>query len=268
MSGTACAAVLVLVGSVAFVIHMDALRVARVEVHGALPGQDTRLEHEAWSRIRGTYLWVIPRDSIFLVRGTSVAAALVLADPRLRTVEADLERMRVLRVNVLNRKPEAKWCGEAVPPAAYGTTLSDTTATSAPVRWGHCYIMDETSYIYENDTEPPLDLPRYYGPLEHAEPIGQAFIESTEYAATARLRAELARAGYVTTAMLLVDETQSELYLENGTRVLIRRGAAAEEVLRELSAATGAEALRDTRDIEYLDLRWKGKAYYRYRDGS
>jgi hypothetical protein len=124
--------------------------------------------------------------------------------------------------------------------------------------------MDKNSFIY---ARAPLYTgkiyTRYYGPLEYAEPLGQPLVPVGEFLAWQSLADTMRGGEHVPVAILFTDEHDVEVYLQGGVRVLLPRNEL-EQAYTRLTALYESEALRETEDVEYIDLRFGTKAFVKY----
>jgi cell division septal protein FtsQ len=258
--------VLIVVG-VQWALARPTVRIQDVRIQGAGSTPTQLLQASVRAALTGMYAGMVPKDNTFFVNTANVRDRLLSLFPRLKDAQVRRDGLSALAVLVTERTPRALWCGDIVPSIAYeaGRTHTDDEPEEL---WGSCYLMDDESYIFA--AAPVYTgnvLPRYYGPLDHAEPIGQHFISPQEFDYWSSLYAALSDAHLNVRAFLVVDEQEIEFYLADGVRVLARRDTTPEKIVRQLTAAHGAPSVGDFSTIEYIDLRFPDKVYYKYRSG-
>ncbi len=255
----------VLVMGLLYALTWEGFRVQElvVSTNGALPvGEVTDL---AMEHIRASSLLFVPRTSIFLLDIKGLHALLHDTYPRIESVQVRRTGVTAAVIQIRERVPEALWCGDVVPPIAYAR--ASTRAGSADEAWGSCYLLDQNSFIYSRaPVYTGSRYPRYYGSLEKAQPIGQYFIEADEFRRLQHLLELLASSGVETTALLLLDERDMELYLSEGLRVIVARDHAPEVFLRRMTASLEADVIDRSREVEYVDFRFGSKVFIKYRD--
>jgi len=233
----------------------------QVETDGILTEEE--LLGVATDVLRGRHALFIPNDTILFSGVHIVREELMRTFPRIEHVESKRPSTRAVTFVVQEREPAALWCGDVVPEIAYSTSQQQQHATEEA--WGTCYLMDEKGFVY---AKAPIFTGnvflRLYGPLEHASPIGQHFIEQGEFRRWVEFTAHLAENDLTVRAILFVDERDCELYLSNGLRVLVPRNDELERVRNRLVSALEEEVIDTDRNIEYVDLRFEGKAFIRY----
>ena len=246
-----------------YATHLDFLRLEQVTVDTDGIIEKSTLTAALGTNIDGTFLGVLPKDTVFRVSHNGIKDALLDEFPRIETIEFARTGFYDLHATVLERTPSALWCGDVVPPIAY-VKLSDLEGTSDNL-WGSCYLIDKSGYIY---ARAPLYsgnmMPRYYGSLEHAEPIAQQYIDTENFERWQKFNAILAENNLSSHAMLFVDERDVEVYLTNGLKVLMPRQEDVEVTARRLFALLDSGSIDVDKEVEYVDLRFGNKAFVKY----
>jgi cell division septal protein FtsQ len=250
-----------------YFLHAEPLRIQdiNIQTNGSLASD--LLEDTLEEAIAGNILFILPKDSLFFVRPSRLEQELYKRYPRIKYVSITRTGFLSLNVSMIERTPVALWCGDVVPAEAY--TAANSSANVSEELNGKCYWMDDQSFIYDRAPLYTGDLyPRYYGPLEHAEPVGQRFIDSDEFARWQDLYVSIEYGGVSAQSILFVDDRDVEVYLDNGVRVLMARSDDTDTIGARLKATLESDVLDLSRPIEYLDLRFGTKAFARYLDGG
>jgi len=246
-------------------LHTQPVRISDVFVstNGAIPTE--QVASAIWNELEGTYLWLIPKNSAFLVRNSSLETMIRDSYPRVSDVRVKRAGFHTINATLKEREPVALWCGDIVP-----TIANNTTKTEDPLPeelWGICYWMDENSFIYARAPMYTGNMyPRYYGPLDNADPIAQNYIQPEEFDAWQTFYTSFSTEELQAHAILFVDERDVELYLTNGLRVLMPRTEDTDLIQRRLEATLAADVIDLNREVAYLDLRFGGKAFVKYID--
>jgi len=250
---------------VAYGMQWHALRIQHiaVETDGVLDTKAvTALIQES---LNSNALWLFPRDSSFLVHTNSLEARVAASFPRAAEVTVRRAGLTTLAAHITERTPSALWCGDVVPQVAYTATIAPEERTED--MWGTCYLIDVNGYMYDRA---PLYtgniFPRYYGPLDSAEPVGQQFLLPSEFDRWQLFFEALHESNLEPLAVLFVDERDAELYLANGLRIQLPRDDNLDLIRRRLLATIEGDTIDLARTIEYLDLRFGSKAFVRYVD--
>jgi cell division septal protein FtsQ len=245
-----------------YIIQLDALRIRHVYIDsdGALTNDE--LLSSVTATLESTHAFVIPNNSWLFTPHALIAENLQKAFPRINTVRVQRTNSTDITISVEERRPDALWCGDVVPTLVRESI--ETQEHAADEAWGTCYLMDRNAYIY---ARAPLYTgniyTRYYGSLDHAEPIGQPLVPVEEFLAWQSLAETMHEGEHVPVAILFTDEHDVEVYLRGGVRVLLPRNEL-ERAYTRLMSLYESEALKETEDIEYIDLRFGTKAFIKY----
>jgi cell division septal protein FtsQ len=250
-----------------FGCHQDFLRISNtyVQTDGVLPEAEIASVLEA--ELEGSFFGIFPKDSALVSHNKSLEKKIYEQFPRVAETEVRRAGMHTLSANIIERTPEALWCGDVVPPVAY-EEVSDEERTKEEL-WGTCYLVDKKGYIY---AKAPIYsgnvFPRYYGSLKSGAPIAQQFIPEDQFTAWQKFYASLARDEVFPQALLFVDEQDVEVYLSNGLRILVPREDGPEVTHNRLLTLLNSKSLDTTRDIEYVDFRFGTKVFVKYSKGE
>ena len=127
--------VLVLVGIV-FLVRAPKFQVRTVNVVGTSVTDPSDVSEFVLNSLGGTYAWIFPRTSVFLVSNETIAALVKESFPRLKDVTVDRDGMSSLRVTVGEYPGVYLWCDDAC-------AFMDETGTvfaDAPYFSGSAYL--------------------------------------------------------------------------------------------------------------------------------
>jgi len=236
-----------------YLLNREEVLLSGVVVSGTEVLDAAQLEREALEHIEGKYLFTIPRSSVFLYPKYSIAAGVLESFKRVKEVEVYRGNWRTLHVDVVERKPHTQWCGE--------NRLEGVVP--------ECYFLDEDGYIYALAPASSGDAYfHFYGPIESGEPVGQYFLERGEYRALTLFLTTLREAGIAVEDLAVRDEMDYELYLKDGTQVILGRGQDLGRVYENLKSVLLSDAFEevDLSTVEYIDLRFGNKVYYKLKN--
>jgi cell division septal protein FtsQ len=254
-----------LVGGALYALTWEGFRIQDIIVstNGALPVQE--VTDLATGHINESSLLFVPRTSVFLLDVKGLQSTILNTFPRVESVKVRRTSITSAVIQIRERAPEALWCGDVVPPVAYAR--SSTRGTSAEEAWGTCYLLDHSGYIYARaPVYTGSQYPRYYGSLEKAQPVGQHFIETSEFTTLQHFFDVLEKKRLEPIALLLLDERDMEVYLGNGLRIIAARDHAPEALTNRIHASLEAEVFDLSRRIDYADFRFGSKVFVKYKD--
>lgn len=102
----------VLVGIV-FLVRVPRFQVKTINVVGTNVVDPSDISQFGLNTLEGTYAWVLPKTSIFLVSNDTMANLIAKRFPRLKSVEVDRDGMNSLRVTVVEFPGVYLWCDDA-----------------------------------------------------------------------------------------------------------------------------------------------------------
>lgn len=255
--------ILVLVG-IAYGSNAEQMRFKNIYVQTDGILSQTELANVIKTELDGKYFGVWPKDSVISIPKEQVETILQTSFPRIRTASVKRTGLFTLSASVLERLPVALWCGDVVPPTMQ--EQSEVNELHSENLWGTCYLLDTSGYIY---APAPLFsgnlFPRYYGSLEQAEPVAQQYIPEEEFVLWQNFYTTLESVtDAVPQALLFVDESDIELYLSNGLRILVPRKEEPGTIKHRLEALFASDNIKDIEAVEYVDLRFGNKAFVKY----
>lgn len=246
----AVAVVALVIGGLSYLAHVKSLQIRDVVVVGAEVVDESELTALAHEYLAGTYLWLFPKSNILIYPKEALQAQVLDSFKRLKTAEISFDSLHGITLTVTERPPEALWCGE--------NRLSQQGMAV-------CYFLDPEGYIYtEAPTFTGSVYVRFYGPLGMGEPVGQTFVPTEQFQALRNFLQTLTTRG-IKVAELALTDTDVELYLENGTKILFLKNQELPRVLDNLLSVFSAPEFKDMGlvNLEYIDLRFGNKVYYK-----
>lgn len=247
---------LLLVGAIRF-SGWEKFLIDRVAVGGTSAADQSVIEAAVWRRLNERFFLFFPRKNVILYPRLTLRTELLEEFPRLASVKIGLTERRTLSVAVTERQPAFVWCDAA-----------------------RCFFLDESGFIFSS--APQLSQPEFFlllGALPE-NPLGirplpvdflRLIAESSE-----RLAAVATRV-----AGEEVFVSRAERLDEKDWRFVLARTRSGEElpVIFDLSdssvsafvnleaaltnRALHAELLRRPWRLEYIDLRFGSKVFYK-----
>lgn len=229
------------------VSRLPVLQISSFSIRGNKVLDTGSVESLIKDRLGKFYFWVlIPRRNMLLYPKRAIASELLESYPRIDSVLLQLDSSRLI-VRINEREPHGIYCRDESP---------------------SCYLVDDDGYIF-------ADAPRFSGPVYftyitplEGNPIGQFVMGDAQYQAISIFAEELTHDGY---GVIGVRETRSgyyEMLLEHDAKILFNRAEDYSETHATLTSATRAESYAEQVDegkqLEYIDLRFGNKVYYRF----
>ncbi|MBU6388581.1 hypothetical protein KGQ72_01760 [Patescibacteria group bacterium] len=237
---------LILCAGAVYELRQNALRISHVQIYGA----DQSFADIATAAMRGYYVGLIPRDSIFFFPAGSIRADIINAHPDIAAVSIFRNGLTGLSIKVNDRVPIAWWCG--APPV-----LPDGLASSTPS--DSCYLFDASGFVYATSSlAQPVNAFILYESPANGNPIGSTLPNAQKLPAAFDFARELDTFGSPISAIVVrADEVDD--YFQSGTRVTYVLGNE-QNAFTALVSARGNLNLADG-SLDYVDLRFDGKVY-------
>lgn len=201
---------------------------------------------QASAELYGTYYFVLPRNSLFFVPEDDIRARLLDAYPDIEAVSIRSTGLTALSITLVPRAEAFVWCGVS------------------RAEQGPCFQVNAEGLVFAPVTDasstPALTV---YGAL--AGQVGETPV-----------RAHLAHAPQIPEALRFVKamqtlgarvgalsfrEDEADLYTEGGTRITYVLGR--EEEAAGIAASVFPQLSLNDGTLQYVDLRFSGKAYFK-----
>lgn len=239
---------LLLLSAVVYGLRQSAVRVSAVQVIDA----DASLAVYATDAMRGQYLGVIPRDSVFFFPEERIRADILADHSGIAAVSISRTGLTGISIKISARTPVARWCGLAPTPDADE----------------YCYIFDANGYIFEAaaSTTQTVNSFAVYAPLlgETEEPLRATIANSEALPHVFDLARQLGALGSPA-ARVVIRADEVDDILASGTRITYVLGHE-QEAYTALVSSQPDMNLSDG-SIDYVDLRFGGKVYLKKKFG-
>lgn len=243
--------VLTLIGGFLYIVRLPSLQVTAVSISGNSLVETQDLYDAVERELAHSYGWLVPKRNIFFIPEESIQASVLSQFPRVNSATLEFTTWSSLTLTVEERVPQAMWCGE--------NRLGEGSTPT-------CYFLDAQGFVYAPaPTFTGEVYLRFYGPLEAGEPVGQSFLTPAFFHSLLTFTNAVGASNVAIVEFALIDEEDAEVYLEDGTKILIDPSEDLERVLDNLLSVLHSDALRDRPQLklEYLDLRFGNKVYYK-----
>lgn len=221
-------------GAYASLSHIPEINISNIEVHGNNIVSQEELQNLVKSQLEGNYLNIFSKSNILLYSKSDIIASISDSYKRIKTIEVGRSNINTIYIAVDEREPHALWCNQ------------------------RCYFLDSVGYIY---TEAPIFSGNifftYNIPID-GEPIGTQLLSEDEFTTLGFLLELLEELEPI--QLSLIDNIDFEIEMKDGSKIYFSRdkdfGNIYDNLESVLSLLEGS--------IEYIDLRFGSKVYYRY----
>lgn len=234
---------LLILGAIVYGLWQSSVRISRIQIFGA----DESLSSYATQAMQGSYLGIIPRNSIFFFPEGHIRADLIAAHPEIAAVSIFRNGFTGLSVKVNSRVPIARWCG-----------------ASPQVTTNGCYFFDAKGFIYMavntavGSSTPLNSFMVYESFANENSPIGATLPNATDLPSAFDFARQLSTLGSPVISISFRNDEVDD-YLASGTRITYVLG----DEQNAFTALMSARANLNLADgsLEYVDVRFDGKVY-------
>jgi len=235
-------------------LHTPLVRVATIDISGVESVTMAELREAVRNKLSGTYLFVIPKDSIFFYPKRTIEQSLIERFPELKSVAVRAENFDTLAVAVAERSPQALWCG------------AGASSTG-------CVLMDEGGVVYAPAADFSGDAyVQYFGtvtPLLAGAPLATQYLTEKNYRELSALVVAIGETQKDDPiGQVVVDENNDvRIYFWKDFLLIFSLNDNSADVYERFTLALTAEPFTTHAlpDFEYLDLRFGDKLYYKLK---
>lgn len=254
--------VVVFVVGLALLSRLSALAITEVTVAGNKVLESALLYDVAAAKLEGNYLHLFSRRNFLIYPKRTIKQTILGTSARIESVDVARKDKHALTIVITERDPAHVWCGEAYP--------VDTLAPK-------CYFLDASGFAFADAPYFSGDAYfKFYGPLGGG--IGTQFIDSQRVQSLVGAAEAFRSIGFVPVALAADARGEYLLYIKVpetdplGYPVIkFRETNDTAAILANLDAALAVEPLatkvkEDLATLEYIDLRYDNKVYYKFND--
>jgi hypothetical protein len=255
----------VIVG-ISYLFKIKAVTVNEVKVEGNHVIFTEDIIDKVNSDISGSYLYIFPKNNIFLVPKNTIEHNLLSHFKRIENIHVFM-RDTTLYVSISERQATYLWCGNS---------MSESIDNSK------CYFLDDKGYIFS--TSPYFSGNVYvkiYGGLadDDTSVVGKNILGGDTFIKLIEFFDHLSSLELSPFAVLVKDNTEFELFLDdpiqnkNAPKILFKKDADYNKLFINLDSALKTNPLMDDfkknfSNLLYLDLRFDNKVYYKFSPTS
>ncbi|MCH7529539.1 hypothetical protein IIB50_00230 [Patescibacteria group bacterium] len=240
-------------GALGWLMGFDEVTIQNIVIKGHSIVDGDLLHTLAETHLTGSYFFLFPKNSIFIYPKHSIEASVLESFKRIKKVSVSFTDFQSIVVEVEERQPDALWCDN-----------------SADIQGGvgECYFLDDRGVIFAKAPVFSGNIFfRYYGAVE-GNPIGNTFLLPDEFSILRSFILSLYGLNISPIFLSVIDKDDIALYMEGGNKILFGRKQNLSDILSNLESILASDEFKDTgfSEIEYLDVRFGNKAYYKYRE--
>lgn len=245
-------AVLLSIPGLGWLMGFNEVTIQNIIIKGNSTVTTDKVDTIARGYLEGRYFFLFPKDSIFIYPQHSIEASVLESFKRIKEVSVSFKDFQSIVIEIKEREPDALWCDNA--PVQNGV--------------GNCYFLDSSGVIFAKAPVFSGNIFfRYYGDVE-GDPVGSAFLSPDEFSILRLFVLSLYELNISPVFLSIIGQDTMELYMEEGNKIIFGRRQNLSDVLSNLESILASDEFKDKgfSEIEYLDLRFGNKAYYKYKE--
>lgn len=246
----------VLVGAISWGIvafsTSSVITITEIKVSGTKVLDQKKVTEIAQTGLKEKYLYFVSRNNTFLYPRAKIKEDIMNAEKRVREVNIAVESNNVLHIELSERKPFALWCKEV-------KDMADD-----------CYFLDADGFIFAK-------APNFYGKvffkyydvLGDGDPVGKTYMDGAHLKVVQNFARDVSELGLVPFGLKVRSLGEYDFVLEKGGRIMFSDKDSFDQTLANLETLIGSQpALKDQSNIEFIDLRFGNKLFYKLRNSS
>ena len=255
--------VVVILGVFWKLLRLPEVVVEDISISGNTITKTEELRTVIEEELSGTYFFFIPKNSEFFLPRHSIEKEIISRFPRIESAEASLQGGDALLLEVSERTPHALWCGDV-----YLNTEDEL---------GHCYFMDDTSFVFAKAPDFTGNIFfKYFGALDDPDfsasssPLGHVYMQEADFSGLEVFLEAFKELGYIPVSFAKIGDGDVSVRMKSGVEILYGRDMRLAVVLDNLQSVLESNAFSNIaqEDVEYIDLRFGSKVYYKLRGGE
>ena len=272
----------------AWTTHLPEGTIANISVIGSSALLEEGVRSYVEEAIGGNYLGLFSRANVLIYPRRSIEEGLLDFFPNFLSASVSISDFPSIQVAIKEREPRYLWCGSfSLEEGVSGESASSTGAgevredkkPDAPSQ-KNCYFVDSDGVIFM--VAPDFSGLVYFefnGPSSGVAfressksefPLGYYLLPKGELEHVIAFKDYLNGLGIKSERAHVLENGDINLVLLNGVKIFWNRAQIAQTLLKNLDAAFGAnifsknDLIRENSSLEYLDLRFDRKVYYRF----
>jgi len=238
-------ALLVIFASFAYLARLKQLNIGEIEIAGNKTIDSGMIKASVEKDISGYYFWFFSKTNILFYPENKIKDDLFLQFKRLKDVAFSIKDGKILEVSISEREAKYLWCGDTLPEK--------------------CYFMDEAGFIFD-------EAPYFSGEV-YFKFYGIANTLKDNFKNLVLFKNTLENMGLKPVTLYVQENGDVEIFLSGtptGPEIILKIDSDFQVVAENLEAALTTEPLQSEfknkyASLEYIDLRYGNKVYYKFR---
>lgn len=237
-------------------LRLEQFQVSNILISGNKVIPQEKIQSIVEDNLSGTYFFLSPKTNIFFYPKSRITKQIEDEFERVKEVSVNFVNLKSIEVKILERTPKSMWCGVKKESAV-----------------GGCYFMDENGYIYAKAPDFGGNVFLKFFGLDYnslllgsESPIGVTIMDVEKFDKFTLFVDTLSEIGYKPISLARVDDHDFELYFNDGMKIIFGNDQDFEILLDNLQSVLDSGELVNRENIDYIDLRFGNKVYYKFKN--
>ena len=250
-----------------FLSRWERLQIENIEISGNKIIESKMILEKVEEDLTGHYLWVIPKTNFLLYPENSIKKELAEDFKRLENINVSIDTMRVLKIELSERKAVYTWCGDTLDSRTAGINTENK-----------CYFMNELGYVFDEAPYFSGDVYfRFFGKINRngEDPSGRYFLVDN-FGKLIFFLDTLKNIDIKPIALYVKEDGEAELYLSSNAslidspKIIFNIDTDLNKIAENIQASVATPVFKeqiekDPDSLLYLDLRFGNKIYYKFK---
>jgi len=243
MIGSFVLLILIIVGS-AYLSNSDSVKISNIYINDTSFFDKKEIEKIVREGLQGSHLMVFSKDNVLLFPKNEIEAKVKNFSKAIKKVSINLGGLQTISVQIEEYKPVAVWCNNTA-----------------------CYYLNEKGLVFDKAPDNyDKNLPQFHDWI-HDDPVGKNYTDPDTFQKIITLINLIAKVPLKVISINTEDGLTFNLNTDSKTRLLYEINDNPEEVANNLNTVLEKDAINRAQlnNIDYIDLRFGNKVYYKIR---
>lgn len=232
-------------------MNRESLKISVVQVSDLQFADEKKVQADVEEMLAGKYLGLISRRNALFIDRDDIAQKILERNIFIETARVSVKRFDVLQIDAVEFGAVAKWCGES---------------TKKKLR--ECYLMNSNGNIFTKEVViNKEDVPVFYGPISQDYIIGKSFLDSDQFKNVIQFVEKLKTLNIFVRSVETSDFETIVIQTTAGPYIMISTLNDSQTVIENLGVVIETEEINKAQlsNLEYIDLRFTNKAFYKIK---
>ncbi len=242
---------LILLASFIYLMNLESFKISVVEVSKLQYADGEKIRSEVEELISGKYLGLIPKSNVIFLDLENIESAIREKNIFVEEINLSIDKFDKLKIDLSEYGAVAKWCGE-----------------SFKKKNRECYLLNSNGNIFTKETfVNKEDVPVFYGPISVDYIIGKSFLPVEKFQNVINFINKLKEIKIYVRSVETADFETIVVQTTTGPYIMISTANNSDVTAENLKIVIETEEINKAQfsNLEYIDLRFTNKAFYKIK---